>query len=196
MIGLLKFTPVLPLPERRNWWRADGVDILWLPREGVNGVYAYYGGDFGSNPISFWKKHRGPGRSVSVGAVFGINSAADWSEGSATATWPVSVLARLGAIARKLGPTAHKGVLGLIERMAYYNNRKQLFGVAQVGFSTSGPGFVRWGFASNAFTWEMGDLSPPIKLGEGISSMFNGLTFKNVMDNPTLLGDRAAALSQ
>ncbi len=90
---------------------------------------------------------------------------------------------------------------GFLEKLAHMNNRDQLGAQVQVGFSNSGPAFVKGGLRSNSFTMEFGWVSSSVTGAEilggnfqAIKSMFGQDMLDSIQSNPSMLFDYARRL--
>lgn len=136
--------------------------------------------------------------SATVGLVANITDPGEWSGWGASTTLPVGA----AFAARLLPPSVGgKGLNGFLQKLAYMNNRNRLDGIVQVGFSTSGPAYVKGGLWSNSFSMEFGWLSDPMSAREifganyeAIRSVVGASMLSTLQENPTTMFSYAAQL--
>ena len=171
-----------------------GVDILWLPKRGADGLFFFAEGELGLAPTVSSKTTFTP--SVTFGVVANISDPNEWSGGGASTTLPIGAAAAARLVFRGVG--GQGGLSGFLEKLAYMNNRSQLHEVLQIGFSSSGPAFIKGGLRSNSFSMEFGYGSSPISgremLGsnyEAIKGLFGPSLLSTLQDNPASIFDYA-----
>jgi hypothetical protein len=153
-------------------------------------MYAYVVGSVGLAPLSYFRQFRNShGPSFTAGLIWNMNAPEEWSGEGLTATWPLSV-AHLIPPALLGGRNAMWGMMTQLAKREH--NIRTGSAAVQIGISTAGPAFLKFGPRSNFFAAQGGLASQPIDLhevGESLADILGPVadslsTLQNLREHP------------